>query len=82
MESGFIYGTLVVPRFVLEELQHIADSSDTLRRNRGRRGLEILSRMQRDARTPVEIVDDDAPGVAEVDAKLVELAEAPHAGRS
>ena len=75
VESGFIYGTLVVPRFVLEELQHIADSSDTLRRNRGRRGLEILNRMQRDPRTPVEVVDDEAPGVAEVDAKLVELAK-------
>ena len=75
VESGFIYGTLVVPRFVLDELQHIADSSDTLRRNRGRRGLEILNRMQRDPRTPVEVVDDDAPGVAEVDAKLVELAK-------
>ncbi len=75
VESGFIYGTLIVPRFVLEELQHIADSSDALRRNRGRRGLEILSRMQREARTPVEIVDDEAPGIAEVDAKLVELAK-------
>ena len=48
VESGFIYGTLVVPRFVLDELQHIADSSDTLRRNRGRRGLDILARMQKD----------------------------------
>ncbi len=75
VESGFIYGTLVVPRFVLEELQHIADSSDTLRRNRGRRGLEILNRMQRDLRTPVEVVEDEAPGIAEVDAKLVELAK-------
>jgi uncharacterized protein YacL len=75
VESGFIVGTLVVPRFVLEELQHIADSSDTLRRNRGRRGLEILSRMQHDPRTAIEIVDDAAPGVAEVDAKLVELAK-------
>jgi uncharacterized protein YacL len=75
VDSGFIYGTLVVPRFVLDELQHIADSSDTLRRNRGRRGLEILARMQRDPRTPVEVVDDEAPGVAEVDAKLVELAK-------
>ncbi len=46
VESGFIYGTLVIPRFVLDELQHIADSSDALRRNRGRRGLEILNRMQ------------------------------------
>ena len=75
VESGFVYGTLIVPRFVLEELQHIADSSDALRRNRGRRGLEILNRMQRDLRTPVEIVEDEAPGVAEVDAKLVELAK-------
>jgi uncharacterized protein YacL len=75
VESGFIYGTLVVPRFVLDELQHIADSSDTLRRNRGRRGLEILARLQRDARTPVEIVDDEAPNIAEVDGKLVELAK-------
>ena len=63
IESGFIFGTLVVPRFVLEELQHIADSSDTLRRNRGRRGLEMLQRIQRDSRTPVEVVDDEAPGV-------------------
>ena len=75
VESGFVYGTLIVPRFVLEELQHIADSSDTLRRNRGRRGLEILSRMQREARTPVEIVADEMPGVTEVDARLVELAK-------
>jgi uncharacterized protein YacL len=75
VESGFIFGTLVVPRFVLEELQHIADSSDTLRRNRGRRGLEMLQRIQRDTRTPVEIVEDEAPGATEVDAKLVELAK-------
>jgi len=76
VESGFIYGTLVVPRFVLDELQHIADSSDTLRRNRGRRGLEILARMQKEPATPVEIVEDDVPDVAEVDAKLVALARA------
>jgi uncharacterized protein YacL len=75
VESGFIFGTLVVPRFVLEELQHIADSSDTLRRNRGRRGLEMLQRIQRDTRTPVEVVEDEAPSIAEVDAKLVELAK-------
>jgi uncharacterized protein YacL len=74
VESGFIYGTLVVPKFVLEELQHIADSSDTLRRNRGRRGLEILNRMQKESTTPVEILDEDVPEVAEVDAKLVALA--------
>jgi uncharacterized protein YacL len=76
VESGFIYGTLVVPKFVLEELQHIADSSDTLRRNRGRRGLEILARMQKESTTPVEIVDEDVPEVSEVDAKLVALARA------
>jgi len=76
VESGFIYGTLVVPKFVLEELQHIADSSDTLRRNRGRRGLEILNRMQKESTTPVEILDEDVPEVAEVDAKLVALARA------
>jgi uncharacterized protein YacL len=76
VESGFIYGTLVIPRFVLDELQHIADSSDTLRRNRGRRGLEILAPMQKEPGTPVEIVEDDVPDVAEVDAKLVALARA------
>ena len=74
VESGFLYGTLVVPRFVLEEIQKIADSPDTLRRNRGRRGLEILTRMQRDSPTPVIVVEDDAPEVAEVDGKLVALA--------
>ena len=76
VESGFIYGTLVIPRFVLDELQHIADSSDALRRNRGRRGLEILNRMQKEPGTPVEIVEDDVPDITEVDAKLVALARA------
>jgi uncharacterized protein YacL len=76
VESGFIYGTLVVPRFVLDELQHIADSSDTLRRNRGRRGLEILARMQKDSPTPVEIAEDEIRDVLEVDSKLVALARA------
>ncbi len=75
VESGFLYGTLVIPRFVLDELQRIADSPDTLRRNRGRRGLEILARMQKGASTPVEIVEDVIPDIAEVDAKLVELAK-------
>ena len=74
VESGFIYGTLIVPRFVLDELQHIADSSDALRRNRGRRGLEILNRMQKEPATPVEIIDDDVAEITEVDAKLVALA--------
>jgi uncharacterized protein YacL len=76
VDSGFIYGTLVIPRFVLEELQHIADSSDTLRRNRGRRGLDILARMQKQPSTPVEIVEDEFPEITEVDAKLVALARA------
>ena len=76
VDSGFVYGTLVVPKFVLEELQHIADSSDTLRRNRGRRGLEILAQMQKDSPTPIEIVDEPLPEVPEVDAKLVALARA------
>ena len=80
VESGFLYGTLVVPRFVLDELQHIADSSDTLRRNRGRRGLEILARMQKDSPTPIQIVDDPLPAVKEVDAKLVALAQQPQPG--
>ena len=75
VESGFLFGTLVVPRFVLDEVQKIADSPDTLRRNRGRRGLEILTRMQKDSPTPVVIVEDDAPEVSEVDAKLVSLAK-------
>ena len=74
VESGFVYGTLVVPKFVLEELQHIADSSDTLRRNRGRRGLEILAQMQKDSPTPIEIIDEPLPDISEVDAKLVALA--------
>jgi uncharacterized protein YacL len=74
VESGFIFGTLVIPRFVLDELQHIADSSDTLRRNRGRRGLEILNRMQKEPGTPVEIVEDTVPSESEVDGKIVALA--------
>lgn len=75
VDSGFLYGTLIVPRFVLDEVQRIADSPDTLRRNRGRRGLEILARLQKDSPTPVIVVDQDVPEVAEVDGKLVELAK-------
>ena len=75
VESGFLFGTLVVPRFVLEEIQRIADSPDTLRRNRGRRGLEILARMQKDEGTTVVIVEDDAPEIPEVDGKLVAVAK-------
>jgi uncharacterized protein YacL len=77
-QTGFITGTLVVPRFVLIELQRIADSADTMRRNRGRRGLEILNRLQKDATVPIEIVDADAEGIADVDGKLVKLARDWH----
>ena len=73
-QTGFVNGTLLVPRFVLEELQHIADSADTLRRNRGRRGLDILNRLQKETNIPVEISDTDIDGVVEVDAKLVKMA--------
>ncbi len=72
-QTGFVTGVLVTPRFVLEELQHIADSADSMRRNRGRRGLEILQRLQKDGTVPVEISDADAD-TPEVDAKLVKLA--------
>lgn len=72
--TGFIMGTLVVPRFVLDELQRIADSPDAMRRNRGRRGLEILTALQRDAVTPVSVDEETYPEVAEVDAKLIAFA--------
>ncbi len=74
-ETGFVEGTLIVPRFVLEELQLIADSADSLKRSRGRRGLDILGRMQRMAGVYIEIVDQDFPKVKGVDAKLVALAK-------
>lgn len=72
-QTGFINSTLVVPRFVLNELQYIADSADALRRNRGRRGLEMLSRLQRDTLTPVQITDLDIESARQVDDKLVLL---------
>lgn len=77
-QTGFISGTLTVPRFVLIELQRIADSADTMRRNRGRRGLEILNRLQKDATVPIEIVDTDIEGIADVDGKLVKMAKELH----
>jgi uncharacterized protein YacL len=73
IESGFIEGTIVVPRFVLKELQFIADSSDTIRRARGRRGLEMLNRIQKNPRNEVRIHEMDIPDEKEVDAKLVRL---------
>jgi uncharacterized protein YacL len=74
VETGFLDGTLVVPQFVLKELQFVADSSDPLKRNRGRRGLDILQRMQKMAGVEVQISDMDFPQVKEVDLKLIELA--------
>jgi uncharacterized protein YacL len=76
VDSGFLYHRLIIPHFVLDELQHIADSSDPQRRGRGRRGLEILARLQKDGPTPVEIVDDDPLEATDVDGKLVGLARA------
>jgi uncharacterized protein YacL len=73
-EAGFIQGSLVLPRFVLDELRHIADSPDALRRNRGRRGLEVLNRLQKESPVPIEITDRDYEDVAEVDSKLVRMA--------
>lgn len=72
--TGFIRSVLVVPNFVLNELQHIADSADTLRRNRGRRGLEVLRILQQEAPIPIQITDMDVSEVREVDSKLVALA--------
>jgi uncharacterized protein YacL len=73
--SGFLEGDLVVPGFVLEELQHIADSSDVLKRNRGRRGLDILNRIQKEPYCTVRIVEDTYSDLSEVDTKLVRLAK-------
>jgi uncharacterized protein YacL len=72
-ETGFLDGTLVVPQFVLKELQLVADSSDTLKRNRGRRGMDILQKIQKMAGVTVTISDADFPDVREVDLKLIEL---------
>jgi uncharacterized protein YacL len=77
-KTGFIRSTLLVPNFVLTELQHIADSPDALRRNRGRRGLDVLAILQNEAPTPVRITDMDVSEVREVDSKLVALARNLH----
>ena len=74
-DTGFLQGNLIVPRFVLDELQYIADSSDSMKRSRGRRGLDILNRMQRSVGVNIEISDQDFPKLKGVDAKLVALAK-------
>ena len=72
--TGFLEGVLVVPRFILDELRHIADSSDPLRRNRGRRGLEVLGRLRKDSTIPMEVLDVGVNNGGEVDSGLVQLA--------
>ncbi|HET7749948.1 MAG TPA: PIN domain-containing protein [Terriglobales bacterium] len=74
-ETGFLDGIIVIPQFVLRELQLVADSADSLKRNRGRRGLDILQRLQKVASLNIQIVEDDFPAVREVDMKLIELAK-------
>lgn len=74
-KSGFIEGILIIPNFVLEELRHIADSSDQLKRNRGRRGLDILNQMRKELDMRVQIYEQDFPEIQEVDSKLVKLAQ-------
>lgn len=76
--TGFIEGTMTIPRFVLAELQHIADSPDPLRRNRGRRGLDMLNKLQKESIVPIRITDLDVEDVHEVDDKLVRLAKNLH----
>jgi uncharacterized protein YacL len=73
-EAGFLEGTFIIPQFILQELQHIADSADSLRRTRGRRGLDILHKIQKISTITVKIVDEDFPKIKEVDSKLVALA--------
>jgi uncharacterized protein YacL len=73
-DTGFMDGTLVIPQFVLKELQLVADSSDSMKRNRGRRGLDILQKVQKMSGVAVVISDVDFPEVREVDLKLIELA--------
>lgn len=73
--SGFLEGPLVIPGFVLEELRHIADSADMLKRNRGRRGLDILNRIQKELNVPVQVYEKDVDPALEVDSKLLKLAK-------
>ena len=74
-DTGFLDGTLVVPQFVLRELQLVADSADSMKRNRGRRGLDVLQRLQKIVTLNIQILEDDFPQIREVDLKLIELAK-------
>ena len=73
LKTGFLEGKIVVPSFVLAELRHIADSGDSLRRARGRRGLDVLNRMQKELKAPVTVMEKDYPDIEEVDVKLLRL---------
>jgi uncharacterized protein YacL len=75
VQTGFIMATLVIPRFVLDELRYIADSPDALRRNRGRRGLDILGRLQKEAPVPIQVSETDFEDARDVDGKLIRLAK-------
>jgi uncharacterized protein YacL len=74
-DAGFIEGTLIAPQFILNELQHIADSSDPLKRARGRRGLDILNKLQKSQNARLEVMEIDFPKIKEVDSKLIALAK-------
>src|SRR6266481_1363212 len=74
-DTGFLDGIVVIPQFVLRELQLVADSADSLKRNRGRRGLDVLQRIQKNTALNIQIFEDDFPSVREVDLKLIELAK-------
>ena len=74
-DAGFIEGTLIAPQFILNELQHIADSSDPLKRARGRRGLDILNKLQKSPNAKIEVIEIDFPKIKEVDSKLIALAK-------
>lgn len=76
IDTKFIEGVLIVPKFVLDELQQIADSSDSVKRSRGRRGLDVLDRLKKDSETLLRITDQDFPETSEVDSKLVKLGKA------
>lgn len=74
VQAGFLEGALIIPQFVLRELQMVADSADSLKRNRGRRGLDVVQRLQKIVHANVVIAEEDFPGVRDVDMKLIELA--------
>ena len=74
-KTGFVHGTMIIPGFILDELRHVADSSDALRRNRGRRGLEMLNKLRKEAEVPIQILDVGDNDNSEVDARLVTLAK-------